>query len=204
MNAEASSSRVAWFVARRDIYFGALAARSKQSVIYNPATRALLFRKDSWGGKMSDQPKTIVPGDDEPNRSFERQKAIFEQDCQEFRSLNSFLWQIPIIVATLTGGLWFGVTKVGDDRFIKASLFLLAAVVNFTFIVVLWRLRYGVMEVLLDRMHNYQGRPRHRKGRYTVILMFTIILLLSGLISLIAFKPDAHYFWARVLETFAR
>ena len=135
---------------------------------------------------MSDQRTTAVPGDDELKRSFEREKAIFEQDCQEFRSLNGFLWQIPIIVATLTGGLWFGVTKVGDDRFIKASLFLLAAVVNFSFIGVLWRFRCGVMEVLLDRMHSYQGRPRYRKGRYTVISLFTIILLLSGMISLVA------------------
>jgi hypothetical protein len=43
---------------------------------------------------------------------FEREKTIFEQDCQEFRSLNGFLWQIPVIVSTLTGGLWFGASKV--------------------------------------------------------------------------------------------
>ncbi len=45
-------------------------------------------------------------------RDFQRKKVIFEQDCQEFRSLNGFLWQIPVIVSTLTGGLWFGAGKI--------------------------------------------------------------------------------------------
>jgi hypothetical protein len=30
----------------------------------------------------------------EKQREFDRAKVIFEQDCQEFRSLNGFLWQI--------------------------------------------------------------------------------------------------------------
>jgi hypothetical protein len=47
-----------------------------------------------------------TPEETEAERAFQRQKTIFEQDCQEFRSLNGFLWQIPVIVSTLTGGLW--------------------------------------------------------------------------------------------------
>jgi hypothetical protein len=51
---------------------------------------------------VSDQ----TPEEAEADRAFEKAKTIFEQDCQEFRSLNGFLWQIPVIVSTLTGGLW--------------------------------------------------------------------------------------------------
>ncbi|MGY3602751.1 MULTISPECIES: hypothetical protein [unclassified Bradyrhizobium] len=93
-------------------------------------------------------------------RDFQRGKVIFEQDCQEFRSLNGFLWQIPVIVSTLTGG-WFGAGKI-DDRFVQAALFLLAGCANLCFVVVLWRLRRGVMEPLLG------GSPNTRAGRETL------------------------------------
>jgi hypothetical protein len=93
------------------------------------------------------------------------------------------------------------VTKVNADDFIKASLFLLAAAVNVVFIIVLWRLRRGVMEGLLDRIHAYQGRPR-AAGRYTMIWMFTMLLALSALISLVAFKPGAGIFFRRIITLF--
>lgn len=118
-------------------------------------------------------------------RDFQRAKVIFEQDCQEFRSLNGFLWQIPMIVSTLTGGLWFGAGKI-DDRFLQAALFLLAGCANVCFVVVLWRLRRGVMEPLLGRITEFQGRPRNT-GKYTMIIMFSVLLSLSFLLSLAAF-----------------
>lgn len=117
-------------------------------------------------------------------RDFQRAKVIFEQDCQEFRSLNGFLWQIPVIVSTLTGGLWFGAGKI-DDRFLQAALFLLAGCANLCFVVVLWRLRRGVMEPLLGRITEYQSRPRNA-GKYTMIIMFSVLLTLSCLLSLAA------------------
>lgn len=140
------------------------------------------------------------PSDEERQRDFERAKVIFEQNCEDFRSLNGFLWQIPIIVATLTGGLWFGVAQVGSDKFVQASLYFLAFAVNITFIVVLWRLRKGVMKRLLDEIHNYQGVPQ-TPGAFTVIWMFTILMALSGLISFAAFLPNISEFWQRIVET---
>ena len=111
-----------------------------------------------------------------------RQKAIFEQDCQDFRALNTILWQIPLIVSTLTGGLWFGVSKVGTDRFIEISLFFLAGIINAGFIIVLWRLRRGVMQPILNAIHTYQARGQPGGG-YTVITVFTVMLLISAAIS---------------------
>ena len=134
----------------------------------------------------------MVDPDKQHQRRFDRAKSIFEQDCQEFRSLNGFLWQIPVIVSTLTGGLWFGVTKIGADSIVKPALFFLAGMVNLTFIVVLWRLRKGVMENLLDRIHEYQGRPR-AGGRYTMIRMFTVLLAVSSIISFAAFLRDVPW-----------
>jgi hypothetical protein len=142
-----------------------------------------------------------VEEDPEIQRKFDKAKVIFEQDCQEFRSLNGFLWQIPVIVSTLTGGLWFGVTKVEATSFVRPALYLLACAVNLTFIVVLWRLRMGVMESLLNRIYAYQG-IRRAGGRYLMISMFTL-LLLSTVISFVAFIPDFGLIWSRVLATWA-
>jgi hypothetical protein len=130
---------------------------------------------------------TTIAAADEAERAFEKEKTIFEQDCQEFRSLNSFLWQIPVIVSTLTGGLWFGAAKLTHDSVIIQSwLFLLAGVVNLCFVIVLWRLRAGVMEPLLERITAYQGRPRNA-GKYLMIWMFTVILVFSSIFSFVAF-----------------
>lgn len=120
----------------------------------------------------------------------EQRKVIFEQDCEEFRSLNGFLWQVPVIVSTLTGGLWFGAAKVDDMPFIQASLFLLAGIANICFIVVLWRLRSGVMEPLLTNITAYQNRARSG-GRYTMIVVFTVLLSSSALLSFSAFAIKA-------------
>jgi hypothetical protein len=125
--------------------------------------------------------------DAEAERAFEKEKTIFEQDCQEFRSLNGFLWQIPVIVSTLTGGLWFGAAKLtNESAIIQSWLFLLAGVVNLCFVIVLWRLRAGVMEPLLERITAYQGRGRNSR-KYLMIWMFTILLVFSSLFSFFAF-----------------
>jgi hypothetical protein len=140
----------------------------------------------SKGAFMTDDTETGKLEEAAAQREFDRQTTIFEQDCQEFRSLNGFLWQIPVIVSTLTGGLWFGATKVDDSIFIQASLFLLAAAANICFIIVLWRLRAWVMEPLLERITAYQGRPRS-SGKYTMIIAFSALLLFSSAFSLAAF-----------------
>lgn len=132
----------------------------------------------------------------------DRTKTIFEQDCQEFRSLNGFLWQVPIIVSTLTGGLWFGVTNVHGDLFVGPALFFLAGMVNLTFIVVLWRLRMGVMESLLERISQYQRRRRSTSWRYTMITMFSILLAVSAIISFVAFLRDLPTFWKGLAQAF--
>ncbi len=135
----------------------------------------------------------VDPEDPEIQRRFDREKVIFEQDCQEFRSLNGFLWQIPVLVSTLTGGLWFGADKVASGSSVRPALWLLAFFVNVVFVVVLWRLRAGPMEALLDRIHAYQDVPRSR-GKYTMISMFTVLLALSAVVSLIALLNEMGVF----------
>lgn len=132
-----------------------------------------------------------IPSEAEIQRTFERERLIFEQDCEDFRSLNAILWQVPVIVSTLTGGLWFGVTLVEDDAFVASALFLLAAVANVSFVIVLWRLRRGVMETILQRIRAFQGSPADTNGRYKVIKVFSFLLLFSAGISLLGVAMKA-------------
>jgi 2-polyprenyl-3-methyl-5-hydroxy-6-metoxy-1,4-benzoquinol methylase len=53
---------------------------------------------------------------------------IYEQRCAEFRSLNGFFWQIPLIVMTLNGGLWFAVASLDVTPVAKSAILCFAGV----------------------------------------------------------------------------
>ena len=66
-------------------------------------------------------------------------QAAFEQNHLAFRSLNQQMWQIPLISMTLTGGLWFGVSRVEEFPLFQLALLFLAAVGNAALFVVILR-----------------------------------------------------------------
>lgn len=72
----------------------------------------------------------------------ERLIAAYNQNAEHFRSLNSLMWQIPLIAMTLTGGLWFGVSKVESNKLFQLCLLFLAAAGNVGLLIALTRLRY--------------------------------------------------------------
>ncbi|WP_299784325.1 bifunctional 2-polyprenyl-6-hydroxyphenol methylase/3-demethylubiquinol 3-O-methyltransferase UbiG [uncultured Roseobacter sp.] len=72
----------------------------------------------------------------------------FEQNHQTFRALNHQMWQIPLISMTLTGGLWFGVSKVDGSPFFQVALLFLATVGNACLFLVIQRLRYVIEQTL--------------------------------------------------------
>lgn len=76
---------------------------------------------------------------------FERAKVAYEQNFEQFRSLNQVMWQVPVIAMTLTGGLWFGAASVEAMAGFQYLLLILAALANLGLVVVLARLRF-VME----------------------------------------------------------
>lgn len=66
----------------------------------------------------------------------------YEQNYQQFRSLNQIMWQIPVLAMTLTGGLWFGVSKLQDNPLLVSVLLLTACVGNLTLVAILYRFRH--------------------------------------------------------------
>jgi len=72
----------------------------------------------------------------------------YEQNYQQFRSLNQIMWQIPVLAMTLTGGLWFGVSKIENNPLLAAVLLLTAVVGNLTLSVILYRFRFVMRRYL--------------------------------------------------------
>lgn len=77
------------------------------------------------------------------------ESSAYEQNYQQFRSLNQIMWQIPVLAMTLTGGLWFGVSKTLESPILTSALLATACVGNVILILVLVRFRH-VMECYLQ------------------------------------------------------
>lgn len=103
---------------------------------------------------------------------------IYDQTCQEFRSLNGFFWQIPLIMMTLNGGLWYSVGSLSLDASAQRAILWFAVVANLVMIAGLWRLR-GVMQALLRRIHDMEGRKQKETSRI-IQGLFSILLALAA------------------------
>jgi SAM-dependent methyltransferase len=141
-------------------------------------------------GKEASPPcpgSTMPPA--EPNTDHDFQLAAFNQNHEAFRSLNQQMWQIPLIAMTLTGGLWFGVSRTEDFALFTMALLFLAGVANVALIVVLYRLRY-VMGLYLGWLKTAhpggavvaEGTNRFNR-QYVVRWAFQVMLGLAALVS---------------------
>ena len=144
------------------------------------------------------------------DQEFDRAKAAYEQNFEQFRALNQTMWQVPVIAMTLTGGLWFGAAKLGDMFAFQYSLLVLAMLANLGLVIVLTRVRYVMGEYLraIKEFHPSAFVGAEGKGLHaaeTVAITFRVLLLLSAVISLIGIytiyrsTPD-HPQTRRVIE----
>ena len=133
---------------------------------------------------------------------FERDKVCYEQNCEQARSLNRQMNQVPMLAMTLTGGLWFaaGVTERPDDV-IRFSILLFAGVCNIVLIFAAIRIR-DVIESYFIRIKEFnQGSYATGKsdksmlpclGDYGMICMYCGLMLCGGLLS---FVGAVVFFW---------
>lgn len=120
------------------------------------------------------------------------QKAIYEQRCQDFRSLNGFLWQSPLIIMSLTGGLWFAVANFALSNTARSMLPVFACIANLLMIGALVQLRW-VMQLVLEDIRGYDGK-RRTKGSYTIVNIFSAMLLFTAIGSAVAgWNPSAYF-----------
>jgi hypothetical protein len=120
------------------------------------------------------------------------QKVIYEQRCQDFRSLNGFLWQSPLIIMSLTGGLWFAVASFALSESARAMLLVFAGLANLLMIGALIRLRWIMQSVLAD-IRCYDGKHRVG-GNYIIVGIFSLLLLMTAIGSFVASRNPGAYF----------
>jgi len=119
-------------------------------------------------------------------------ELIYEQSCQEFRSINGFFWQIPLIMMTLNGGLWYSVASLTLDVCAQRGILWFAVGANLVMIVGLWRLR-SIMQDLLDRIRTFEGRAQMGPQRIVQVL-FSLLLGAAALgAGLASVDPRRHF-----------
>lgn len=131
-------------------------------------------------------------------------KAAFDQNHASFRSLNQQMWQIPLISMTLTGGLWFGVSRVEDFPLFQLALLLLAAAGNAALFIIILRLRFVMEQHLKWLEANYppgfvsaRGEQWYNKP-FLVRTLFQSMLLLAAALSLALLVVTAWTKWEEV------
>lgn len=120
------------------------------------------------------------------------QKVIYEQRCEDFRSLNGFLWQSPLIIMSLTGGLWFAVASFALSDAARTMLLIFAGLANLLMIGALIRLRWVMRSVLTD----IRGYDKKRKvgGNFIIVGIFSLLLLMTAFGSFVASCNPGAYF----------
>jgi hypothetical protein len=86
---------------------------------------------------------------------FERDQVCYEQNCEQMRSLNQIMWQVPIVAMTLTGGLWYAVATITSvDNVARIALLAFSAVANTGLTLMINRVR-DVLAVYLKKMKEF-------------------------------------------------
>ena len=127
------------------------------------------------------------------HEDFERERACYEQNFEQARSLNAQMNQVPVLAMSLTGGLWFaaGVTRhlYAPIRF---SLLLFAGFCDIALILAALRIR-DVFHSYLEHIKNFRpdsfasGRPEHPKvprlGDYSMIAIYCALMAIGSILS---------------------
>lgn len=108
--------------------------------------------------------------DDDKRMAFEREKATFEQNCAQLRTLVQELHKKPLMAATLTGGLWAALSIFKPDPAgapaVISGIFSLIAIVNAFIAIAVLRLR-DVMESYIEQATKFSADFGAKGGRPT-------------------------------------
>lgn len=127
---------------------------------------------------------------------------IYEQNCQEFRSLNGFFWQVPLIMMTLNGGLWYSVASLDLSVSAQRGVLAFAVLANLAMTAGLWRLR-DVMGSLLTQIHAFQGTTAPGRARMIQYFFQALLIYAAAGAFLAALNPE-HYFTRKSEQTIAQ
>lgn len=127
------------------------------------------------------------------SRSGVSDEKIYAEICAEFRALNTIFWQIPLIVMTLNGGLWFAVASLELTTSGQQLILVFTALINIAFILALLRVR-TIMEGLLKRIRTFERRTTTKDGWAGAILVMFWALMGTATVGavVVAWNPASY------------
>src|SRR5262245_14099807 len=140
------------------------------------------------GAPTAEAPKVPADGTEA------RRALCYQQNFQQFRSLNEQMNRVPTLSITVTGGLWFaaGVTQNIDPQ-IRFGLLIFAVVCNVFLSCVAFRIR-SVMDSYLNRLEEFEPAAYAKAPPHVVsmISMYCILMLMASALSLMGAYA---FFW---------
>ena len=134
--------------------------------------------------------------------NFEREKACYQQNFEQARSLNTQMNRVPVLAMTLTGGLWFA-AGIAENLHcaMRFSLLVFAGFCNLALIIAAIRIR-DVIQSYLEKLKNFHpdsfvdGRSKDAMAPclndYSMIVMFCVLM---GIGSLLSFGGAFAFYW---------
>lgn len=154
------------------------------------------------------------PSDD---HAFDREKASFEQNFQQFRHLNEQMNRVPPFAVTLTGGFWYvatiqrftGTIAPEKEAIARFCLMIFAAITDLMLVFIAIRIR-DVMKGYQDKITEFMGRwaPEDRPRSflwyrdYAMISMYSTMMVAAAVVSVVGafllFLPQTGipFWWA--------
>jgi hypothetical protein len=143
------------------------------------------------------------------DHAFDREKASFEQNFQQFRHLNEQMNKVPPFAVTLTGGFWYvAVVQHFSGRLdpeleatARFALMIFAAIANVMLIFISIRIR-DVMKSYQDKVMEFMDiwKPDSAKQSflwyrdYSMISMYAVMMLTGSVLSV---AGAFFLFWPR-------
>lgn len=121
-----------------------------------------------------------------------KEEEIYKRLGDDFRSLNTILWQLPPVMITITGGLWYAAATFKLSPAGQSCILVFAAVANALMIAAMYRLRFVIFG-LQKQIAVYDGQPTS-KNPFTTVTLMSVILAFSALGSLWVAACPGHYF----------
>ena len=142
---------------------------------------------------------------------FDRAKASFDQNFQQFRHLNDQMNRIPAFAVTLTAGVWYvavvsdygGTLGAVEEKLARFSLMLFAGICDLVLVCIAIRLR-DVMDAVVSRVKRFEGEWWTERTPslpflrgYSMISMYSLLILAGTTFSWVGafllFWPDGCY-----------
>lgn len=116
---------------------------------------------------------------------------IYKRLGDDFRSLNVILWQLPPIMITITGGLWFAAANFKLTSSGQSLILMFVSISNVLMILAMLRLRYVIFG-LQKQIRAIDNLPTSQNPFLTVSLM-SGVLALSAIGSFWVAACPGHY-----------